>query len=214
MTQYRNRTTGEILSESDVKRNAQAANIGLPKVWKAATLDSLDIDPVLKAPKPTPSHIFKTVRRNGVTQDGNGNWVEAYVEADMYVTDVDGTKAEKEAEATLAYAASLKNTVKGKANTNMDAGTTVSGIEVDTDLNGRTLALGAMIGDKANRKWVLKDGSTVVLSKVQVDALSAGIDDYIQSVFDKRAVLNDAIEAVKTDIAALQAIDIDTGWPT
>ena len=36
----------------------------------------------------------------------------------------------------------------------------------------------------------------------------------LQDVLITVARIDDAIEAVKTDIAALQAIDIDTGWPS
>lgn len=174
------------------------------------TLTELGWEAVLQAPKPTPSGFFKSVRRDGVTTDANGNKVQAWLEYDTYSGP---TQAADEADATLAYADKRKEEVKAVAKTKMSAGTTVAGIQVDTDLEGRTLALGAKIGSKANRRWVKKDGTTVTLTATQVNALLDGIDDYIQSVFDRRADLVDSIEAVKTDIIALQAIDIDTGWP-
>jgi len=76
-------------------------NTSLPRVWTASICDSLGIDPVLAAPAPAASGEYKVVSRNGVTQDANGNWVEAYVERDMFsdYTDEDGTvhtKAEQE----------------------------------------------------------------------------------------------------------------------
>jgi len=84
MTEYRNRTTGDVLTEREVKAEAKAQGLLLPKVWKPATLDSLDIDPVLLSPRPTPSTNLKRVRRDGIEQNGNGNWVQAWLEEDMF----------------------------------------------------------------------------------------------------------------------------------
>ena len=101
MSEYRNRTTGEVKTQGEIRRSMP--NTSLPRVWTAAICDDLNIDPVLAAPAPAPSSDLKIVSRNGVTQDANGNWVEAYVERDMfadYVNDegVTVTKAEQEAE--------------------------------------------------------------------------------------------------------------------
>jgi len=82
------------------------SNMSLPRVWKAATLDALDLDPVLKSPAATTT-AYQTSVRDGVVQDANGNWVENYVARDMFQdTTEDGvttTKAEHEA----AYQAGL-----------------------------------------------------------------------------------------------------------
>ena len=99
MSEYRNRTTGAVKTQGEIRRSMP--NTSLPRVWTAAICDSLGIDPVLAAPAPAPSGEYKVVVRNGVTQDANGNWVEAYVERDMfsdYVNDegVTVTKAEQE----------------------------------------------------------------------------------------------------------------------
>ena len=59
-------------------------NTSLPRVWTADICEFLGIDPVLAAPAPAPSGEYKSISRNGVTQDANGNWVEAYVERDMF----------------------------------------------------------------------------------------------------------------------------------
>jgi hypothetical protein len=55
---------------------------------------------VLRAPKPTEGiGAYQSVRRNGVTQDANNNWVEAWEIADMFSDDAElGTKSEQEAE--------------------------------------------------------------------------------------------------------------------
>jgi len=67
------------------------------------TLAERGWQPILAAPKPASSTNLKIVTSNGATQDANGNWVDAYIERDMFATDDDSTKAEKEA----AYTAKL-----------------------------------------------------------------------------------------------------------
>ena len=98
MTEYRDRTTGELKSQGELRRDNP--NMSLPKVWNEFTFDALNVDPVLRAPKPTEGiGAYQSVRRNGVTQDANGNWVEAWEIADMFSDDPElGTKVEQEAE--------------------------------------------------------------------------------------------------------------------
>ena len=87
MSEYRNRSTGEVKTQGEIRRSMP--NTSLPRVWTAAICDSLGIDPVLAAPAPAASGEYKSVSRNGVVQDANGNWVEAYVERDMFADYVD-----------------------------------------------------------------------------------------------------------------------------
>ena len=104
MAEYRNRTTGVVKTQGQWRQ--EFANMSLPRVWKAATLDALDLDPVLRSPAATVGDYQVSVR-DGVVQDANGNWVENYVARDMFQdTTEDGvttTKAEHEA----AYQAGL-----------------------------------------------------------------------------------------------------------
>ena len=97
MTEYRDRTTGELKNQGQLRRDNP--NMSFPKVWNEFTFDALNVDPVLRAPKPTDGiGAYQTVRRNGVTQDANNNWVEAWEIADMFSDDAElGTKAEQEA---------------------------------------------------------------------------------------------------------------------
>lgn len=109
MGEYRNRTTGLVQSQGAWRQHY--SNMSLPRVWKAATLDALDLDPVLKSPAATVG-AYQVSVRDGVVQDANGNWVENYVARDMFAdtTDEDGvttTKAEHEA----AYQAGLDASV-------------------------------------------------------------------------------------------------------
>ena len=104
MSEYRNRTTGVVKTQGQWRNDF--ANMSLPRVWKAATLDALNLDPVLKSPAATVGDYQVSVR-DGVEQNANGDWVERYVARDMFQdTTEDGvttTKAEHEA----AYQATL-----------------------------------------------------------------------------------------------------------
>ena len=104
MSEYRNRTTGEVKTQSQWK--AAHPNMSLPRVWTDSVLDALDLDPILRSPAATTT-AYQTSVRDGVEQDANGNWVEKYVARDMFEdTTEDGvttTKAEHEA----AYQATL-----------------------------------------------------------------------------------------------------------
>lgn len=99
MSEYRNRTTGVVKTQGQWR--ALNPNMSLPRVWKAATLDALNLDAVLRSP-PAATGAYQTSVRDGVEQDANGNWVEKYVARDMFrdTTDENGdavTKADQEA---------------------------------------------------------------------------------------------------------------------
>lgn len=82
-------------------------NVSLPKVWDADVLATLNIDVIFETPKPTSSEAYKHYVRNGIEQNSKDQWVQAWVEQDMFadttVDDVTTTKAEHEA----AYEAGL-----------------------------------------------------------------------------------------------------------
>ena len=106
MTEYRDRTTGEVKTQGQLRK--ENLNMSMPRVWNNNVHDALNVDPVLRSPKPTEGiGQYQTVRRNGVVQDNLGNWIEAWEIADMFSdTTEDGvttTKAEHEA----AYQARL-----------------------------------------------------------------------------------------------------------
>ena len=125
MSEYRNRTTGEVKTQGQWRKDFP--NTSFPRVWTTETLESLDLDAVLAAPKPTPGQ-YQNAVRNGVVQDANSNWVQAWEVRDMFAdtTDEDGnvtTKAEHEA----AYEASLSANVAKSNRTKRD------GLLVETD---------------------------------------------------------------------------------
>ena len=111
MSEYRVRASGELKSETDLR--LENRNVSFPKVWSASVFEALGIDPVLAAPAPTPSGEFKVVARNGAVQDSNGNWVQAWVEREMFTeyTDEEGNVQTVSAQQT-AYTTRKNN---GKA---------------------------------------------------------------------------------------------------
>ena len=112
MSEYRERTTGEVKSQGQWR--ADFPNTSLPRVWDSNVCDALNLDPVLASPAATTT-AYQTSVRDGVEQDANGNWVEKYVARDMFA-DIEGgdTKAEQEA----AYQATLDaNTAAGHRTT-------------------------------------------------------------------------------------------------
>tara|TARA_R110001592_G_scaffold5784_2_gene31519 strand:- start:669 stop:1166 length:498 start_codon:yes stop_codon:yes gene_type:complete len=104
MSEYRNRTTGEVKTQGQWR--SANPNMSLPRTWKAATLDALNLDAVLRSPAATTS-AYQTSARDGVEKDSKGNWVEKYVAKDMFAdTTVDG-KTTTKADHEKAYQATL-----------------------------------------------------------------------------------------------------------
>jgi hypothetical protein len=129
MAEYRHTETGEVKTQGQWR--SHYSNVSLPRTWKQATLDGLNLEAVLASPAAT-TGAYQTSVRDGVVQDANGNWVESYVARDMFAdtteTDDDGnvvttTKAQHEA----AYQAGLDAKVAESNRTKRD------GLLADTD---------------------------------------------------------------------------------
>ena len=129
MAEYRHTQTGEVKTQGQWR--SHYSNVSLPRTWKQATLDGLNLEAVLASPAATTTQ-YQTSVRDGVVQDANGNWVENYVARDMFSdtteTDDDGnvvttTKAQHEA----AYQAGLDAKVAESNRTKRD------GLLADTD---------------------------------------------------------------------------------
>ena len=117
MPEYRNRTSGEIKTDAELK--AENKNMSFPKAWNSSVHDALNVDPVLASPAPAPSASYKSVVRDGAVQDSNGNWVYAWVEREMFTEytddngDVQTVAAQKTAYDT-ANTAALAATERAK----------------------------------------------------------------------------------------------------
>lgn len=146
MSEYRNRTTGEVKTQGQWR--AANPNMSLPKVWKAATLDALNLDAVLRSPAAT-TGAYQSSVRDGVEQNANGDWVEKYVARDMFAdTTEDGvttTKAEHEA----AYQATLDAAVAASNRTKRD------GLLAETDYFALTDV--TMDADMTSHRQALRD---------------------------------------------------------
>ena len=105
MSEYRLKSDGSVKTKSQVV--ALFPNTSIPKIWTDQVCEDLGIDVVFETPKPTSSEAYKHYVRNGIKQNDNNQWVQAWVEQDMFAdTTIDGvttTKAEHEA----AYQAGL-----------------------------------------------------------------------------------------------------------
>lgn len=104
MSEYRNRTTGEIKTQGELRRDNP--NMSMPRVWNSNVHDALNVDPVFATPKPTEGiGEYQHVVRNGVVQDSENNWVYAWQIVDMFADGDEGTKEEQE----TAYQTKLNN---------------------------------------------------------------------------------------------------------
>lgn len=109
MAEYRHKDTGLVQSQGAWR--SHYSNVSLPRAWKQATLDGLNLEAVLEAPKPTVG-AYEVAVRNGVTQDAKGNWVTAWEVRDMFTsyTDEDGVFHSK-LDQEQAYQADLDSKV-------------------------------------------------------------------------------------------------------
>jgi hypothetical protein len=115
---YRKRTDGSLVTKSQLK--AENVNTSLPKVWTAATLEFLVVDPVLASPKP-PVGDYEVATRDGVEQV-EGNWVEKWKVQPMFVeyTNDDDEVVTVEEQIAAYDAQQLQKKREGMSATNED----------------------------------------------------------------------------------------------
>ena len=89
-------------------------SVSLRKVWDADVLATLDVDVIFESAKPTPSGTYKIVVRDGIEQDAKDNWVEKWVEQDMFADNDDKTKAEQETEYQAILDANAAKAVRSR----------------------------------------------------------------------------------------------------
>ena len=111
---YRNKTTGTVSTQGEIRR--ANSNTSFPRVWNADVCASLNIEPVLAAPKPSCTDLQQVVAA-GVEQDAKGNWVDAWTVTNKFseYTDEEGvthTVAEQEAAYTAAVDAKAAESVR------------------------------------------------------------------------------------------------------
>ncbi len=111
--------------------------------------------------------------------------------------------------------------VKGKRSAVIAGGLTVPGIGTfDTDDEARSNVTGAAIaaqsalmsGHPLTVEWTLSDNSRIELDAQQIIQVHMAGVAFINMAHERAAVLRAEIEAASTR-AALDAIDVDAGWP-
>ena len=148
--EYRLQSDGSLKNQGEIRK--LNPNVSFPRVWDADVCADLKIDPVFAAPQPAPSGAYKQVGRNGAVQDASDNWVEAYIETDMFSdTTVDGVTTTK-AEHETAYQAQLDaDAAKGVRATR-------DGFLTGTDWHGMSDV--TMSSDMTTYRQALRDIST------------------------------------------------------
>ena len=116
MSKYIKPSTGEVKTQGEWR--AVNKHTSLPRVWKAATLAGLGLEPVLETPSPTVTTL-QVASHNGVTTDALGNTVQAWKVVDKFsdTTDDAGvvtTKAEHEAAHIAKEAEQVKKAAVAK----------------------------------------------------------------------------------------------------
>jgi len=102
----------------------------------------------------------------------------------------------------------------------INAGITVDGYRYDSDASARANVMGAAIaaqaalavGEPFSVEWTLADNSSVTRDAVQMIAVHVTGVAIINALYERARALRDAIDA-SPDIAELDAIDIEQGWP-
>lgn len=95
-------------------------------------------------------------------------------------------------------------------------GITISGIPVHTDDRSKLMITGARIKADADAnfttQWVTADGSIVPLTAAQIIAIADAVRAHVDACFAAFATLAATIQAAE-DQTALDAVDIEQGWP-
>jgi len=104
--EYRLKSNGEIKTKQKLIEDNK--NTSFPKVWNDDIHEALGVDVVFETPRPVPSAAYKQIVRDGTEQNSKDQWVQKWVEQDMFAdtTDDDGVKTTK-AKHEEAYQAKL-----------------------------------------------------------------------------------------------------------
>jgi hypothetical protein len=101
-------------------------------------------------------------------------------------------------------------------------GATINGIRIKTDPDSLTLISGAKAyvdtavaagNSSITVNFKTSDGTFLSLNQTQVDSIAYAVAQHVQACFSREAALAAEIMAA-TDVAAIEAIDLSSGWPT
>lgn len=165
--------------------------------WDESDLAEFDVYIPVKTAQPAPSVKSKrTVRGDYVLI--NDVWTETWTETDAFAALDD-------------YKAYMRGLVTAKAESLRDGGLNVAGVLYETSKD--PFSLPAKASPKAQRKLISKDKQKVTLTEIEVNDLYDAIDDFIELTWDRQYDLIDLIDGAET-FAALDALNIDSGWPS
>lgn len=96
-------------------------------------------------------------------------------------------------------------------------GTTVGGVPIRTDRESTAKITAAYVQASANLafsvRWKVDTGIFVTLDAEAIISIGDAVTAHVQACFDNEDVLTTAILAAE-DLTALDAIDIESGWPS
>ena len=146
--EYRLKDSGEIKTKEELI--AINKNMSMPKVWGESVLEALGVDEVLNGSKPTVSGPYKHIVRDGEVQNDEGQWIQNFVEQDMFkdTTNQAGEAVTKE-EQEAAYQAQLDASSAASVRSRRD------GLLAETDWKG--LSDVTMSSDWATYRQALRD---------------------------------------------------------
>jgi len=174
MSEYRVRSTGEVKSQGQIRKDNP--NVSLPKVWNENVNEALGIDPVLIAPSPELSGDYKVAVRNGVEQDANSNWVQAWQVVDMFqdYEDDDGNTVTAQSQIDDYEARQLADKREGLVVTMRQARLALSQAGKLTMVNDAIAVMDEPDKTTVSIEW--EYGSTVERVSPWIDAMATALD--------------------------------------
>lgn len=230
MTDYRENTTGEVLSQIEWKDRFPGR--GLSGVWNKKTETALNISPISEGQKPLPSgdYIKVDFDRENPVQDGLGKWTKNWLERPMFeeYTDDDGvhTVAEQKAKHLADLIVKRKKEIASIVEDQEESGELVINTTNITDLVVHTSAKAAARLQRADT-YLGKNPNKVRREKVQtvnggyrrVDLKKPDIDDIDNAVGDRMNAIalihemkDGLLDSCQTP-ASVATQPLDTGWP-
>lgn len=159
MNEYRSKTTGLVLIESEIR--AAYPNTSFPIPFVAP--DEYDV--VFPSPEPIKSE-YQSAVRDGVEQDSKGNWVWAWKIIDWTDEQIAEHEATKAANALVAAKAERQTKVDTLIVTTQ-AGNTYDGDEVSQGRMARAI-IGMQTQPGITISWVLADNSIVSVTVAEL----------------------------------------------
>lgn len=197
---YRLRETGALVSAKAVRQRALDEcgylHVAKPENWSEEFFDRVGADPVYGTAQPEHDS-FSQQARGRYAERMDGGWVQMWVITSRF------SNVDEERKAVLRRLHRI-------ADEKRDAGITVEGIPIRTDLTGITRITGAELGSMPERRFVTGEGESVTLTALQVANIFQHVDDHVQGCFDRWAELIHEVNV--SDSPA--SVDLTAGWPS